>query len=102
VKKAIHIASSVSTNVFCLRRARSVRYWLRKLASRIRRFRYICGGEDGRRDVGSDVTRGGRGALRDASRSFALCGGGFAKAEAATSWTEVFGAGAPLTTWSRV
>jgi hypothetical protein len=36
----------------------------------MRRFRYICGGDDGRRDVGS-LRTGGRGALRASNRSFA-------------------------------
>jgi hypothetical protein len=56
------------------------------------RFRYICGGDDGRRDVGS----GGAGESLDLSEFDVLC----PAALAASVSRLVFGGGAPLTTWS--
>ena len=41
----------------CLLRARKVRYCDRKEASSISKFRYICGGEEGSVDVGSEEWR---------------------------------------------
>lgn len=85
----------MTTKVCCLLRARSVKYCWRSDASKISRFKYICGGEDGRRVVGS----GGAGASRDA----------FPRSDSDVVWPAalaasvsrlVFGGGAPLTTWS--
>jgi hypothetical protein len=100
-----YIVSRVRTNVFCRRRARRVRYCDRSEASRMSRFRYICGGALGRSDVGS-VMEEFRGCLSVDMRSFAswdvstrvdVYGGGCAWAAAATALTDVCGAGAPLT-----
>lgn len=91
-----------STAVFCRLLARSVRNCDRRLASRINRFRYICGGEDGRREVGSAIVDDRRGVLREASRDeaswVALYGGG--GCEVLTCAAGVPAIGAPLTTWA--
>jgi hypothetical protein len=72
----------------------------------MRRFRYICGGDEGRRDVGS-LTTGGRGALivgrrllaswGVSARMEAEYGGGSLSTPSATLCRLVLGAGAPLT-----
>jgi hypothetical protein len=69
----------------------------------MRRFRYICGGEDGRRDVGS-LRTGSRGcAFIVGNRSFASCmieaeyGGGSRSTLSATLFRLIFSEGAPLT-----
>lgn len=77
----------------------------------MRRFKYICGGDDGRRAVGSLMT-GGRGVLMVGSRSFASWGpcasieaeygGGSLSMLSASLFTFVLGGGAPLTIWSSV
>ena len=73
----------------------------------MRRLRYICGGDDGRRVVGS-LMAGGRGVFMVGNRSFASWGlsasieaeygGGSLSMLSATLFTLVFGGGAPFTT----
>lgn len=61
----------------------------------MRRFRYICGGEEGRSEVGSLGACGGRGVLRAERRSLASWEAGD------ITWSMLmFGGGAPLTIWS--
>lgn len=79
----------------CLRRARNVKYCERREASRIRRFRYICGGEEGRVAKGSDGGKGVPG-LEGPRSAFPKAGAGEDDLEMMFG-REVPGGGAPLT-----
>ena len=78
--------------MFCLRRARNVKYCERSEASRMRRLRYICGGEEGRFASASEVVRG----LVVESSGPSRDGAGDGDLEVADG-TDVPGGGAPLT-----
>lgn len=95
------MVSTNQKNVCCLLRARSSRYCALKEASKIRRLRYICGGEDGRVARGSEGTNG----VADPEDVELAVGAAAVDATAegdleTTACTEVPGGGAPLTTWS--
>ena len=78
--------------MFCRRRARSVRYCERSEASRMSRFRYICGGEEGRLASASEV---GKGVVIESS-VLSRDGAGDDDLDV-TDGTDVPGGGAPLT-----
>lgn len=82
------------------RRPRRSRYWERREDSRISRFRYICGGDEGSVEIGSalafDATSFSEVVAEAAER---LGKGAGCWAAIAGSFAE--GGGAPLTIWSR-
>ena len=81
--------------MYCLLRARKVRYCDRREASRMSRLRYICGGEEGRVAKGSDRGKGVPD-LRVIRSVSSESGAGDGDLET-TVGTEVPGGGAPLT-----
>src|ERR1700761_3330348 len=86
-----------TTKVCCLLRARKVKNCCRSEASRMSGLRYICGGDEGRSEVGSGGDGESRGVLPPLVRSE---GDVWPAVLAAKLARLVFGGGAPFTTWS--
>lgn len=75
--------------MYCRRRRRSWRYWARREASRIRRLRYIWGGEEGSEARGS-------------ASEVALAVSALMMGEVEGIVNSRPGGGAPFTSWSRL